>query len=99
MMLRLRSLFLESAPEATELIENSAPAYFAHGVFARIEAQDRAVLVRFLRGNELPSSSELAAEGDTGTLLVSSVEDLKAEVLRKLVREAVMINLNHSRPA
>lgn len=93
MVARLRALFLESAPEAVELFEESSAAYFAEGVFARIEPQDRAVIVRFLRGHELPSSAELSGDGPARTLVVSSVDDLRTDVLRKLVREAVMINL------
>lgn len=93
MVARLRALFLESAPEAVELFEESSAAYFAEGVFARIEPQDRAVIVRFLRGHELPSSAELSGTGPARTLVVSSVDELRTDVLRKLVREAVMINL------
>lgn len=93
MVARLRALFLESAPEAVELFEESSAAYFAEGVFARIEPHDRAVIVRFLRGHELPSSAELSGDGPARTLVVSSMDELRTDVLRKLVREAVMINL------
>lgn len=86
----LRRLVLEAAPEASEQLDDGAPAYFANGVFARIEPKEREVLVRFLKGGQLPSHDEL--QGDTMTL--SSVDQLKETVLRKLVREAVMLNLS-----
>ena len=90
----LRKLVLEAAPEASEMLEDGSPAYFANGVFARIEPREREVLVRFLKGDQLPSASELT--GDAITL--TSVAELKDSVLRKLVREAVMLNLSMPKP-
>lgn len=86
----LRRLVLEAAPEASELLDDGSPAYFANGVFARIIPSERQVLVKFLRGDDLPSASELS----DGALTLTSVEELKETVLRKLVREAVMLNLS-----
>jgi hypothetical protein len=90
----LRRLVLESAPEASELLEDGSPSYFANGVFARIIPSERSVLVKFLRGGHLPSANELVGDGETRTLSLSSLEELKETVLRKLVREAVMLNLS-----
>ncbi len=86
----LRRLVLEAAPEASELLDDGSPAYFANGVFARIIPSERQVLVKFLRGDDLPSASELS----DGAIALTSVEELKETVLRKLVREAVMLNLS-----
>jgi|GEM_PF-3242925 hypothetical protein len=86
----LRRLVLEAAPEAQEQLDDGAPAYFANGVFARIEPTERVVLVRFLKGEQLPSSGEL--QGDS--LSLSAIDELKESVLRKLVREAVMLNMS-----
>lgn len=86
----LRRLVLEAAPEAQEQLDDGAPAYFANGVFARIEPTERVVLVRFLKGDQLPSSGEL--QGDS--LSLSAIDELKESVLRKLVREAVMLNMS-----
>jgi hypothetical protein len=86
----IRKLVLEAAPEASEKLDDGAPAYFANGVFARIEPAERSVLVRFLKGGQLPSASEL--QGDTVSL--TSVDDVKHAVLQKLVREAVLLNLS-----
>jgi hypothetical protein len=90
----LRRLVLEAAPEASELLDDGSPAYFANGVFARIIPSERTVLVKFLRGGHLPSASELTGDGETRSLSLSSLEELKETVLRKLVREAVMLNLS-----
>lgn len=87
----LRKLVLEAAPEASELLEDGAPAYFANGVFARIVPSEREVLVKFLRGDKLPSKGELSADG---ALTLTEVSELKESVLRKIVREAVMLNLS-----
>lgn len=90
----LRRLVLEAAPEASELLDDGSPAYFANGVFARIVPSERSVLVKFLRGGELPSANELAGEGEAREISLTSVEELKENVLRKIVREAVMLNLS-----
>lgn len=90
----LRRLVLEAAPEASELLDDGSPAYFANGVFARIVPSERSVLVKFLRGGELPSAGDLTADGETRSISLSSVEELKENVLRKIVREAVMLNLS-----
>ncbi|MDP1822120.1 MAG: DUF1801 domain-containing protein [Archangium sp.] len=90
----LRRLVLEAAPEASELLDDGSPAYFANGVFARIIPSERTVLVKFLRGGHLPSASELTGDGETRSLSLSSLEELKETVLRKIVREAVMLNLS-----
>jgi hypothetical protein len=90
----LRKLVLEAAPEASELLDDGSPAYFANGVFARIVPSEREVLVKFLRGGELPSAGELTGDGETRSISLTSVEELKENVLRKIVREAVMLNLS-----
>ena len=90
----LRRLVLEAAPEASELLDDGSPAFFANGVFARIVPSERTVLVKFLRGGHLPSAHELIGDGETRSLSLSSLEELKETVLRKLVREAVMLNMS-----
>ena len=90
----LRRLVLEAAPEASELLDDGSPAYFANGMFARIVPSEREVLVRFLRGGALPSAAELAGEGESREITLTSLSEIKENVLRKLVREAVMLNLS-----
>jgi hypothetical protein len=90
----LRKIVLEVAPEASEQLDHGAPAYFVNGVFARIEPGEREVLVRFLKGGELPSAAELGGEGEVRTMAFQNESDLRETVLRKVVREAVMLNLS-----
>lgn len=90
----LRNLVREAAPEAVERIEGNAPAYFAGGMFARIEPRDRDVLLRFIKGTKLPSGMLLDEQGDDGTVALTSLDSVRASVLRTLVREAVMMNLD-----
>lgn len=90
----LRRLVLEAAPEASELLDDGSPAYFANGVFARIVPSEREVLVKFLRGGHLPSAGELTGDGESRSLSLTSLAELKENVLRKLVREAVMLNMS-----
>lgn len=94
----LRRLMLDAAPEATERLEDGAPAYFANGLFARIEPKEREVLVKFMHGGQLPSAAGLPGDGDSRVVSLSSLEELKESVLRKLVREAVMLNLSPAPP-
>lgn len=92
----LRALVLEAAPEASEVLEDGTPAYFVNGIFARIVPSEREVLVKFLKGGHLDSAPQLAGEGETRSVSVSSLDEIKENVLRKLVREAVMLNLSSS---
>jgi hypothetical protein len=89
---RLRELMLKSAPDAVEMLQHENPAYYAQGVFARIEPKEREVMVRFLRGSMLPSGAGLKGQGEDRELIVSA-DDLKTGLLTKLVREAVSLNL------
>lgn len=91
---RLRQVVRDAAPEARELLDPNGPAYDANGLFARIEASDRAVLVTFLRGAQLEApEGTLAGDGDSRAITVGSLDDLKENVLQALVRQAVMLNV------
>lgn len=91
---KLRQVVRDAAPEARELLDPNGPAYDANGLFARIEASDRAVLVTFLRGAQLEApEGTLAGDGDSRAITVGSLDDLKENVLQALVRQAVMLNV------
>lgn len=92
----LRKLVLEAAPEAVERVEGGEAAYFAGGMFARIEPHERDVLIKFMKGAQLPSNAVLKTDGKSGTVTLSSLDSVRASVLRTLVREAVMLNLDKS---
>lgn len=91
---KLRQVVRDAAPEARELLDPNGPAYDANGLFARIEASDREVLVTFLRGAQLDApAGTLAGDGDARAISVGSLDDLKEHVLQALVRQAVMLNV------
>ena len=82
---RLAGMFAASPLPRDELLFNL-------GLYVR-----SSVLVKFLRGGALPSASELSevsSDGEARSISITSVDELKEIVLRKLVREAVMLNLS-----
>ena len=90
---RLRQLVRDAAPEARELLDPNGPVYDSNGLFARIEAGDRQVLITFLKGAQLDAAEGmLLGNGDTRALSVDSLEGLRESVLQGLVRQAVMLN-------
>jgi hypothetical protein len=97
---RLRAIVRAAAPEARELLDPNGPAYDANGLFARIEASDREVMVTFLRGAQLDApGGALSGEGTARALAVRSIEDVRESVLRALVRQAVLLNAGDQPPA
>jgi hypothetical protein len=91
----LRKLVREAAPDAQERLVDNTPGYFAGGLFARIEAKDRDVVVQFLRGSSLTEHGGLLeGEGELRALPVSQLDEVKESILKALVREAVLLNLN-----
>jgi len=90
---RLRQLVRDAAPEARELLDPNGPVYDSNGLFARIEAGDRQVLITFLKGAQLEAEEGLLlGQGVTRALSVDSLEGLRESVLKGLVRQAVMLN-------
>jgi hypothetical protein len=91
---RLRQLVRDAAPEARELLDPNGPAYDSNGLFARIEAGDRQVMLTFLKGAQLDADEgTLLGDGATRVLTVDSLEGLKESVLQALVRQAVLLNV------
>ncbi len=96
----LRKLVKDVAPFTNEYVLDSATAFEANGVFARIQPTDRDVVVAFLRGGDL-QAPEGVLEGENGPyryLTIKTADELKADVLRSLVRQAVMINIERAHP-
>lgn len=90
---RLRQLVRDAAPEAIELLDPNGPAYDSNGLFARIEADDRQVLLTFLKGAQLDGDEgTLSGDGVTRALSVGSLEGVREGVLKRLVRQAVLLN-------
>lgn len=95
MLTVLRRVMLEAAPEVIEYIEKDSPSYDANGIFARLEPGMREVAVRFLNGSALASAA-LAGEADGADRVVriSAIEHIDLDLLQRLVREAVALNLS-----
>jgi hypothetical protein len=95
----VRRIVREAAPEARELLHDNSPAYTANGLFARIEARDREVLLSFFEGASLAAPPGVLhdGEGSERHLSISSLDDVRENVLKTLVRQAVILNLS-SRP-
>lgn len=90
----LRRLIREAAPQAAEVLSGRGYQFSAHGVFARVEASDRKVLLEFVNGGSLEApDGVLAGEGPVRNLALTSVDDVTESVLRGLVRQAVLKNL------
>jgi hypothetical protein len=93
-MKSLRRIVNEAAPQAVEFLEKNAAAYDSNGVFARIEPHESRVLIRFMKGGLLPSGEALeSVHGDERAISLDDVSKIHQDVLKKLVREAVLHNL------
>jgi hypothetical protein len=91
---RLRRVIREAAPEALETIKWGQPVYDAGGPFAALKAHARHVTLTFWRGAALPDEGRLL-EGDGDRMRharFSSVEGVREEAVRELVRAAVELN-------
>jgi len=93
----VRKLVHESAPEATELVQGNTAAWKANGLFARLEASEREVILSFLQGARLDAPAGLLqpGEGEERTIALHSLDDVREQVLGPLVRQAVLLNLGH----
>lgn len=91
---RLRELVRDAAPEAAETLKWSQPVFEANGPFAQIDAHENHVNFGFWRGAMLKAPIGVLQDGDQAMrhLKVFSLEDIKADILRTLVRQAVLLN-------
>ena len=90
----LRKLIHDAAPQAAEVLGERGASYDANGVFARIEASDRRVLLEFVNGATLKAPpGVLSGKGSARNLAIDSVDQIKSSVLKGLVRQAVLKNL------
>jgi hypothetical protein len=89
---RLRALVASAAPEAMEALKWSV--FEAEGPFAHIRAGSNHVSFGFLRGALLEAPpGTLEGDGDMMRhVKISSWKDVKEEILKALVRQAVLLN-------
>jgi hypothetical protein len=96
-VLALRVLVREAAPEAKESIKWAQPVYEENGPFCYIKAFKNHVNFGFWRGVDLPDEAGIL-EGSGEKMRhvrVTGLEDLREDVFQDLVRAAVA--LNHSK--
>lgn len=93
----LRAAVRAAAPEAGEAIKWSQPVFDVNGPLCWIKAHKGHVTLGFWRGMQLPSAPGwIEGGGDKmGHLKLRTLSDLKPALVKKLVREAVL--LNHQR--
>lgn len=90
----LRRLVIEAAPDAEESIKWARPVYEYKGPLCYIAAFKDHVNVGFSRGVELPDNAGIL-EGSGKAMRhvkVTSLDDIREDVLKDLVRAAVALN-------
>lgn len=91
---RLRSLVLESAPEAREVYKWAQPVYEVDSPFCYLKAFKSHIHFGFCRGAEL--TDPLGLPGISGDKMrhvrLTQVEDIQEKSLRDFVRQAVYLN-------
>ncbi len=91
---RLRALVANAAPEAMEALKWAQPVFEAEGPFAHIRAAGSHVNFGFWRGALLEApEGVLEGEGDMMRhVRIVTWKDVKEDVLKALVRQAVLLN-------
>ena len=97
----LRDLILEVDPEVEESIKWSRPVYEDNGSLAYIMAHENHVNLGFTRGVEL--TDETGVLEGTGKQMrhvkLRDADDVRPDVLRELICEAVALNRSHAESA
>jgi hypothetical protein len=96
----VRKILLETAPDAKESIKWAQPVYENVGPFAYMKAFKNAVNFGFWRGVDLEDPDGLLeGTGDRMRhLKLSSLDDVKPQVFAAFVRQAAALNLNKGDP-
>jgi hypothetical protein len=99
-VLALRDLVREAAPEAKESIKWAQPVYELNGPFCYIRAFKNHVNFGFWRGVELPDPEGiLTGRGEKMRhVKLDGLDDIREDVFRDLVRDAVMLNRSKGDP-
>ena len=97
---RLRSIILEAAPQAKELIKWAQPVYETNGPFCYIKAFKNNVNFGFWRGVDLEDPKGLLqGSGEKMRhIKLTSVDDINEKAFSNLVRQAVQLNQNKGDP-
>ena len=99
-VLALRDLVREVAPEAKESIKWAQPVFEDNGPFCYIRAFKNHVNFGFWRGVDLPDEAGvLEGSGEKMRhVKLTGIEDIRKEVFQDLVRAAVAQNLSKGDP-
>lgn len=91
----------EAAPEAEEAIKWAQPVYSHNGPFCYIKAFAHHINIGFWRGKELDDpAGVLASGGDRmAHIKITAAGDVRPEVIRPLIVQAVQLNAAHGDPA
>jgi len=97
---RVRGIVLQAAPEAREAIKWAQPVYEIDGPFAYIKAFKSAVNFGFWRGAELDDPKQVLQGSGARMrhLQLHTVDDIDAELLAGMVRQAVALNREQGDP-
>ncbi len=97
---QLRTLVLESAPEAREAYKWAQPVHEVNGPFCTMKAFKNHISFGFWRGVELKDPhSLLGGSGDKMRhVRLTQVEDIQEEAFRDFVRQAVKLNQSKGDP-
>jgi hypothetical protein len=99
-VMALRGIVKDAAPEAAEAFKWSQPVYEVNGPFCYMKAFKKAVNFGFWRGAELDDPAGLLqGSGEKMRhVKLSSIADMSSETFADYVRQAVQLNLTKGDP-
>jgi hypothetical protein len=99
-VMALRALVREAAPEAREVLKWAQPVWERNGPFAYAKPFPRYVNFGFWRGASLSAPEGLLQSGGSkmAHVKLASARDVQPEILRELVKQAVSLNLTNGDP-
>jgi hypothetical protein len=93
-VVRLRTLIKQAAPEAKESIKWAQPVYESNGPFGYIRAFPRSVIIGFWRGAEIVDPEGIL-EGDGSRMKHVKIipgSSIPAAEIQRMVRDAIRLN-------
>ncbi|MDX5347668.1 MAG: DUF1801 domain-containing protein [Hymenobacteraceae bacterium] len=92
----LRKIINKSVLHLEESVKWGRPCYFFYGPVCYFNVQKNGVLLSFLRGSELADADRMLTEDGKKLdyIKIKTIEDISAEHIADMVREAVELNKN-----
>lgn len=99
-VMRLRSIVKEAAPQATESLKWAQPVYEVNGPFCYMKAFKNAVNFGFWRGVQIKDPQGLlqGSGAKMRHVKVGSLEEISADAFADFVKQAVQLNLLEGDP-